>query len=251
MGKLNLFKATQTKAVKGRDTGKLGNTMKINKLLVILLVSLPFSAFSQESDLGNWLLYFGNKNIGTKLNWHHEVQYRNYNAIGDLEQLLLRTGVGYNLSEKNNNLLLGYGFIRSENYLDASVDKQIVNEHRIYQQFINKHKVSRVYLQHRFRFEQRFIEDVFKMRFRYFLAFNIPITNPTMEAKTLYFSAYNEIFLNTEGDIFDRNRLYGGLGYKVNKTVRFELGYMNQFFSEGGRDQLNMVVFVNLPDKSN
>ncbi|MCF6360805.1 MAG: DUF2490 domain-containing protein [Cyclobacteriaceae bacterium] len=251
MGKLNLFKATQTKATKGGNTVRLGNKMKVNKLLVIILVSLPFSAFSQDSDIGNWLLYFGNKNISKKLNWHHEVQYRNYNAIGDLEQLLLRTGLGYNLSEKNNNLLLGYGFIRSENYLTGTTEKQIVNEHRIYQQFINKHKISRLYLQHRFRFEQRFVEDAFKMRFRYFLAFNIPLTNPTMEDKTVYLSAYNEIFLNTEGDIFDRNRLYGGLGYKVNKTVRFELGYMNQFFSEGGRDQLNMVVFVNLPDKSN
>jgi len=222
----------------------------MKKILIILCLALPFSAFSQESDLGNWLLYFGNKNFSKKLNWHHEVQHRNYNLIGDLEQLLLRTGVGYNLSEKNNNLLLGYGFIRSENYTNGIGEKLIVNEHRIYQQFINKHKVSRVYLQHRFRFEQRFVEDVFKLRWRYFLAFNIPLTNPTMEDKTVYLSAYNEIFLNTEGNIFDRNRLYGGLGYKVNKTVRFELGYMNQFFSEGGRDQLNMVVFVNLPDMS-
>ncbi|VAW28098.1 hypothetical protein MNBD_BACTEROID06-24, partial [hydrothermal vent metagenome] len=178
----------------------------MKKILIILCLALPFSAFSQESDLGNWLLYFGNKNFSKKLNWHHEVQHRNYNLIGDLEQLLLRTGVGYNLSEKNNNLLLGYGFIRSENYTNGIGEKLIVNEHRIYQQFINKHKVSRVYLQHRFRFEQRFVEDVFKLRWRYFLAFNIPLTNPTMEDKTVYLSAYNEIFLNTEGNIFDRNR---------------------------------------------
>ncbi len=34
-----------------------------------------------------------------------------------------------------------------------------------------------------------------------------------MMDKAVYLSAYNEIFINTENNIFDRNRLYGGLGY--------------------------------------
>lgn len=219
--------------------------MNLKQLLLALALALPFSAFSQESNFGNWLIYIGSKQINPKLNWHNEVQYRNYNAIGDLEQLLLRTGIGYNLSQNNNNLLLGYGFIRSENYVNSQSEKVIVNEHRIFQQFINKHRIKRVLVQHRFRFEQRFIEADFKMRFRYFLAVNYPLNNKTMTNNTVYLSAYNELFLNTTGDTFDRNRLYGGLGYKVNKALRFELAYMNQFFSEGGRDQLNMVVFVN------
>ncbi len=41
---------------------------------------------------------------------------------------------------------------------------------------------------------------------------------------------YNEIFLNTESSVFDRNRVFGGLGYKFSKRLRLELGYMNQFF---------------------
>jgi hypothetical protein len=89
------------------------------------------------------------------------------------------------------------------------------------------------------------VESDFKLRFRYFLAFNVPLNNREMTDKTWYGSAYNEIFLNTEKDhVFDRNRLYGGIGYKLNNTFRFELGYMNQFFSNGGRDQLNMIVFA-------
>ena len=214
------------------------------KLLAIALFTLiPFLTFSQESDLGNWWNYFGNKKINEKFNWHHEVQYRNYNAIGDLEQLLLRTGVGYNLTENNNNLLLGYGFILSENYSGDSDKKNTINEHRIYQQFITKQTYGRVNLQHRYRFEQRWVEDDFKMRFRYFLATNIPLNNKKMEEKTVYLSAYNEIFINSKSSVFDRNRLYGGLGYKLNNNLRFELGYMNQFFENTGRDQMNVVVF--------
>lgn len=217
----------------------------MKKVLLLLAILLPLSCFAQSSDLGNWLIYFGNKQFDGKWNWHHEVQYRNYNAIGDLEQLLLRTGIGYNLSPNNNNVLLGYGYILSQNYTGNGDEKVDVNEHRIYQQFITKQSFGPVYLQHRYRFEQRFIVDGdFRLRFRYFLGMNIALSKPRMASKTLYLSAYNEIFLNTANGAFDRNRLYGGLGYRINKGVRFELGYMNQFFPVGGRDQLNVISFV-------
>lgn len=214
----------------------------MKKLIFLLFVSIPFLSVSQDSDLGNWLIYIGSKKIDKKFNLHHEVQYRNYNAIGDLEQLLLRTGIGFNLSENNNNLLLGYGFINSQNYINTD-EKVGVNEHRIFQQFVTKQKFNRVNIQHRYRFEQRWVEDNFKLRFRYFLAFAIPLNNTAMVEKTWYFSTYNEIFLNTKGNAFDRNRLYVGLGYKVNNKVRFEVGYMNQFLNNGNRDQINLITF--------
>jgi hypothetical protein len=208
-----------------------------------ILAIFPFSFYGQNADFGNWFQYFGNRQFNQKWNWHNEVQYRNYNFIGDLEQLLLRTGIGYNLSKNNNNLLLGYGFILSENYVVEDVKEQ-VNEHRIFQQFINRHVIGVVYFQHRLRFEQRWIEkrDV-ELRFRYFLGINIPLNAKEMASGTYYFSAYNELFLNLQGDVFDRNRLYGALGYQVSVGLRFELGYMNQFLPNGGRDQLNMAAF--------
>jgi hypothetical protein len=204
----------------------------------------PIITLAQESNFGNWLIYFGNKQINAKWNWHHEVQYRNYDAIGDLEQLLLRTGLGYNMSKKDN-LLLGYGFILSENYSSNSNIKEQVNEHRIYQQFITKQYLGHILLQHRFRFEERCVEADFKLRLRYFLGLNIPISKKVMIDNTIYVSAYNEIFINTKNEMLDRNRLYGGIGYKLNGSVRFELGYMNQFFDSSSRDQLNMITFVN------
>lgn len=88
--------------------------MRVIFRTLILMLIVPVLSVAQESDLGNWLLLFGNKKISDKVNWHHELQYRNYDAIGDLEQLLIRTGVGMNINDAN--LLLGYGFIRSENY---------------------------------------------------------------------------------------------------------------------------------------
>ena len=218
------------------------------KAILIGLISiflLPFSSMAQDSNLGNWLIYIGNKKLNSKWNIHNEVQYRNYNAVGDLEQLLLRTGVGYNLTENNNNILLGYGYILSENYIGDSDDKISVNEHRVFQQFITKQSLWKVKLSHRYRFEQRFVESDFKMRFRYFLGLNIPLQYKEGGKNPLYLSAYNEIFLNTESSIFDRNRVYGGLGYKFSDQLKLELGYMNQFFETSSRDQINLIAFVN------
>jgi len=210
-----------------------------------LIFIMPKTGTAQNSDLGNWMIYIGNKKLNSKWNIHNEVQYRNYNAIGDLEQLLLRTGIGYNLTENNNNLLLGYGYILSENYIGTTDEKMSVNEHRIFQQFTTKQTFWKIKLSHRYRFEQRFVEDDFKLRFRYFLGINVPLMKKESNKNTLYLSAYNEIFLNTESSVFDRNRVYGGLGYHLSNSIKLEIGYMNQFFESSGRDQINIITFVN------
>lgn len=223
--------------------------MKSLKIIVfsilLLLFFKPSIGYAQDSTLGNWLIYIGSKKLKNEWNIHNEIQYRNYDAIGDLEQLLLRTGLGYNLTKNNNNVLLGYGYILSKNYVGDLSEKVSVNEHRVFQQFTTKQKVGKISLSHRYRFEQRFVEDDFKMRFRYFLGLKISLQCKDGDANPLYLSAYNEIFLNTESSVFDRNRVYGGLGYKFSSALRLELGYMNQFFENSGRDQINLIAFVN------
>lgn len=220
--------------------------MTLKKYLLYWLILTPFIACSQNSDLGNWLIYFGNHQLNQHWNWHHEIQYRNYNAIGDLEQLLIRTGIGRNLTENNNNLLLGYGYILSENYLGQGQEsKATVVEHRVYQQFITRQTIGRLSVQHRYRFEQRFVASDFRLRFRYFLSLNLPLYLRGMAENSLYLSAYNELFIDTSEVPFDRNRLYGGVGYRFSKHVKIELGYMNQFFGRDSRDQINVISFIN------
>ncbi|REC80025.1 DUF2490 domain-containing protein [Chryseobacterium elymi] len=223
---------------------------KIFTKLIFTVLSLgSIATFAQKNDIGAWYMYFGNNKISKKLNWHNEIQYRNFDAVGDLEQLLIRTGIGYDLTENNNNILLGYGFILSQPYVNGEKKENI--EHRIFQQFITKQKFGRFNLQHRYRLEERFLQDDFRMRFRYMIGLNIPITQKEMLPKSLYASVYNEIFLHVDSPVFDRNRVYGALGYVINKNMRIEAGYMNQIQENRNRGQIQIGFYNNIPFNKN
>ncbi len=224
------------------------NKMNWIRLAIFFLCSCCSSVLqAQSSSVGNWFLYYGNQKINAKWNWHNEIQYRNFNAIGDLEQLLLRTGIGYNLSENNNNILLGYAYIHSEPFIGSSNTKMNIDEHRIFQQFITKQSFSGFFIQHRYRMEERFIASNFRMRFRYFLSCNVPLNKKVMEKNTVYLSAYNEIFLNNEAVVFDRDRVYGALGYCFSNFLKLEMGVMSQIQTGNSRAQFQIAFFNNLP----
>ena len=222
-------------------------SLKLKGLFVLIVFLFSSATKAQKSDFGNWYIYFGNQPINKKFNWQNEVQYRNYNFIGDINQLLLRTGIGYNLTENNNNVLLGYAFINSSNYIANTAEKKSINEHRLYQQFITKQNFNRVFIQHRYRVEERFIEADFKLRFRYFLSINVPINKKIITTNTFYLSAYNEIFINAQQPTFDRNRIYGAVGYGINKNLKIEIGFMSQILQTTSTKQLQIVLFNNIP----
>ncbi|WP_143883396.1 DUF2490 domain-containing protein [Chryseobacterium binzhouense] len=219
------------------------------KSILVLMCALGVTAIAQNSDLGAWYMYFGNNKISEKFNFHNEIQYRNFDAGTDLEQLLIRTGIGYDLTENNNNILLGYGFILSQPYIRGEKSENI--EHRIFQQYITRQKFGRFFVQHRYRLEERFLQDDFRMRFRYFLGLNIPINNKEMLPKTWYASAYNEIFLHFDNPVFDRNRVYGAVGFVINKNMRIEAGYMNQIQENRNRGQIQIGFYNNIPFTKN
>ena len=223
----------------------MNNKVRLFCFLVLLFITANGNA--QKSDVGNWFAYLGNQKINNKWNWHNEVQYRNFNFAGDLEQLMVRTGLGYNLSENNNNVLLGYAYIHSEPYIVGTEEKKRTDEHRIFQQFITKQQFGRVSISHRYRFEQRFLQDDFKMRFRYSLSLNVPINKKVMEKNAVYASLSNEIFVNTKQNHYDRDRVYGGIGYCFSKYVKVEAGVMSQLLSATSRTQFQIMIFNNLP----
>ena len=125
--------------------------------LLFLICSIP-ALWAQEEDFGKWLVYFGNQKINNKWLLQSDVQYRLNQTPEQKSQLLLRAGLGYNLTEANNNILLGIAYIES-NLLEGDVTMPSTNEKRIYQQYLYKQKRNNLFITHRVRMEERFLAD--------------------------------------------------------------------------------------------
>lgn len=215
-------------------------------IAVILLITSSQISFAQndgQEDLGSWFMLFTNNRISEKMSIHAEAQYRSYEVGTNFNQLLLRTALNYKLSDKAI-ASLGYIYITTDGTFEEPQDEENIKEHRIYQQFILKNKVGKLEFSHRYRLEQRFIDSPLngtdtQHRARYFLR----VTHPLH--KSLYATAYNEVFLNLQGDTFSQNRLYGALGYTFNKNIRGELGFLKNHIDTRNFDRLQVALFIN------
>ena len=223
---------------------------KILTVLLIPMIFMPVSSLAQvdEDQIGAWYMYFFNTSFGEGP-WgiQGDAQYRNWDTGGDLEQLLLRAGVTYEPKDAGIKFTLGYGNITTGAFGD---DESTISESRIYQEALYPVKVgSRFYLNHRFRYEQRFVDEQdFRTRYRYNLFLNVPINGMKIIDKTIYLSLYNEIFINGQRNVgagrsvemFDRNRFYFAFGYALVKSKRVQLGLMNQSTSQISKNQLQL-----------
>lgn len=208
-------------------------------------MSIPLLA-QTEDELGNWLMYFGMNRITDKLSIHTEVQYRNHTVEPvNIEQLLLRTGLNYHISS-SAMVTGGYGYIASHDY-ESPQSKPESTEHRIWQQLILINKVGRLKFEHRYRVEQRWVNDDYRNRLRYRLMVFLPLNKPVIEKGTWFLGVYDEIFMNTKQTFFDRNRLYGALGYQLSKTTQVQVGYLHQRVNAFGKHHLQFGVVFN-PD---
>ncbi|SEF47610.1 DUF2490 domain-containing protein [Algoriphagus boritolerans] len=218
----------------------------------ILLFSLQFPVFAQEvPDLGSWYMYFGNFRFAESP-WaiHGEAQYRDNKILGDLEQLLLRTGLQYNLKSGQVSFLAGYASITTGIPGEAT---ETFHENRIYQEVIFRQSPGRVGLMHRYRYEQRWIEGLdLRTRFRYAIFINVPLNKKDLAEKgAVYAQIYDEIFINGEkptenSQFFDRNRIYLGIGYRTSPRLALQFGLMEQTSNSLSKTQLQFSAFHQL-----
>ena len=224
------------------------------------------NAFGQNNRLNTdnnigWFNYFGTFKITDNLGIHTEYQWRRDNIITDWQQSLLRVGVNYNF---NPRVLfrVGYAWIETFPYGEYSINGlgRDFTEHRIFEMVQLSQKEGIIDFSHRFMLEQRFVgryssanqttEDEFPLlnRARYMFRLQIPLKGREIKDKTPYVAVYDELFVgfgkNVNANIFDQNRIGILLGYRFNKNVRIEGGYLNQIL-QFGRQINGQNVFQN------
>jgi Protein of unknown function (DUF2490) len=229
--------------------------MKCYYVCVVFVMSFLNNGFSQNTRISDsnsigWYNYFGTFKLSNKFGLHTEYQWRRDNLITDAQQNLLRVGINYTLNPRVS-FRAGYALIETFPYGDYPLNGlgRDFTEHRIFEMIQLSHKEGIVDLSHRFMLEQRFVgryssasvanEDQFPLlnRMRYMLRLQIPLKGTEIKDKTPYVAAYNEIFVgfgeNVNANVFDQNRLGILLGYRFDKNIRIEGGYLSQILQMG------------------
>jgi hypothetical protein len=207
-----------------------------------ILLALSIHA---QSLVGNWQQYMNNTQFGEGTwRFQFDVQHRDHNLLGDLDQIIIRPGIQYFHKPSKSSYLAGYAFFLFQNEGQPNVN---VTENRLFQDIDLRHNVSRLSIRHRYRFEERFIENQpFAFRLRYAVFVNIPINRKEIVAKTFYIPLWNEVFINAQGIPFDRDWLYGGIGYQIMDNLGIQLGAMNQFQTSGPKAQVVFSIHHNM-----
>ena len=157
----------------------------IRYFIVGLVLVCSSGSHAQSNSDGTWFVYFGNQKINNNWNLQSDIQYRLKQVPEQSSQLIMRAGLGYNLTPGNHNVLLGGVYVQT-NFSDELNDKPVLEEKRIYQQYLFKQNFKNFYTTHRFRLEERFLPNEFGLRSRYFLSAQKPLNGKALNKNSVY-----------------------------------------------------------------
>lgn len=225
------------------------------RFFALVLCIFPFiSAFAQQtqSEHTGWFAWSNTYKFASRWGILTDFQVRSGDKFDYARMLLLRPGLTYYFNS-NNNATVGYAFVQT--YADNGIPGgRDLAEHRIWEQYILTHKIKGLPLTHRFRTEQRFMEradgsNLFAQRLRYFARLIVPLKAPRESFNKGPFAALqNEVLFNIQNKeqlnnhLFDQNRAYIAVGYRLSPKVDIEAGYLNQYIKGLNNNTRNNVA---------
>lgn len=222
---------------------------KIAFYLFLFLINVTAFSQSPSGTTGGWLMCFNQTRLHDKWSIHAEAQYRSFEITPNTEQMLLRGGINYHI---NNSAFASIGYAYVTNYVfdKEQLSGVHVSENRIWQQFLTRNSLGRGLFEHRYRLEQRCIQsngnNRYLNRIRYLLRVTVPLNKKEIKKHTLFLSFYDEIFINLTSTPYDRNRLYGAIGYQFLPNANFQIGYLAQTVNVTTKQYLQAAVFYNI-----
>jgi hypothetical protein len=230
----------------------LKNTAPV--LLTLVMVLLFSTANAQNNKTGTW-------GIATVVlpgdSTHHwggyiELQARANTLFNQFFYYETKGGVSYDIA-KNYTALIGTGRYVTYDYnnLDAP---PTVKEFRMWEQLTINSFLDRIKIEHRYRAEQRWLNGIYRNRFRYRLNLVVPLNHKKIEAKTFFVSVFDEIFLNNVAPHFERNRFSAAFGYQFDKSLSVQVGWLDQYnynlTTAGAKNNLAITVMYRINRKN-
>jgi len=220
-------------------------TKVLYPFLILLIVSI--SATAQNNKLGSWGVATVVMPGDSVHKWGGYTEYQvrtNGPAYTQFQYYEAKAGISYDI-DNYFTALIGGGRYTTYDYTNVAAGPTTI-EARMWEQMTVSQYLSRIKIEHRYRVEQRWLNGIYRNRFRYKLNLYVPLNNKKIEPKTWFVSAYDEIFLNNNEPNFERNRVSATLGYQVDKSWIIQAGWINQYnyIPNLSNDKNNMIVML-------
>lgn len=202
-------------------------TILTTVLTMICIINSYSSSYAQaDHSLGNWncLILKGKISPRWSLMSESQIKSTNYNLKYDYFEV--KTGISYSFT-KNLIGLIGTGFFNTDQPGELFQTPALQKEIRTWLELSFKQKFNRFNFEHRVRVEQRFILNNYKNRVKYRLALMLPINKAELIPGCIYLSLNDELWMPQHGVVIEKNRLYAGLGYKLNGNAALQVGCVN------------------------
>lgn len=219
--------------------------------LFLTVISFPLSAKTLP-DLEDFQVW-----APVNINYKHDEQWRGFlelqarvgNDASLLKTAIVRLAIGYAFTP-DWTVWVGYlAQFTTKSYDDNQYDV----ENRAWQGVTYKHQYGQFITEMRNRFEERFLANNSDPEYRWRTRFRVEYLIPNTPFSAI---GSEEIFINTNNNQTnkslqagpDQNRAYIGAGYRFNKQVQIESGYLSQHVwgYAGKQNQNNDVWMTNL-----
>ena len=193
-------------------------------VFLVLSVALPQRVSAGSHDFQIWTPVYLTVNFSDKIQGWYEAQPRFGDDASQVNQLLLRTALGYRVAD-HWSIWQGYAWT-------PNIEPKFKTENRIYQQLLYIQKFPAIKIMSRTRLEQRWIKDVSgtAVRFRTLLRGQVPLGDQGRWSIV----GQDEIFFNLNSPTngpdsgLDQNRLFVGINRVMNEHLNVDAGYQFQ-----------------------
>ena len=200
----------------------------IRGLLLVLI--LPLTAFGQDNFEGLGESSFAlNHKINNRLDFNYSLRsryflYKDSDFTYDQRQLDLVYFSTYKLT-LSHSISFGIQYRNREIFDDSG------NEIRLTQQFNYKTSLRKLRFGHRFRFEQRILEDLTLLRTRYRFALDFPLNGLELDVGEAYLMPSMELLLTNNSKIKPEldHRTTLQIGWLITKNLKLQGGLEYRF----------------------
>ena len=196
---------------------------------------------SQNNQLLFWPQYQFSGKISNKWAVQADASYR-VNDFNKRDQSVIRGGLVFNPSPAIS-FTGGYAY-----FLHFPTDPGVLDirrEHRPWQQITLNSDLDKLQIQHRYRLEERYINNSFNFRGRYQINLQYPLKGKKIAVHTPYLLLTDEIMFNFGKKIvynhFDQNRIHLAVGYWFSTSISATIGYMYIYQQRSSGDKFENI----------